>query len=61
MKILVQQRNVYGNTLIYPICEKAKVFAELTGHKTLSLGNLKSIKNLGYKVEEAQNLIKLFI
>ena len=36
--IHVEKKNVYGNELIYPVCERAKRFAILTGQKTLSDG-----------------------
>ena len=36
MKIVVVVKNVYGNSLIYPVCDNAKSFSNLTGKKTLS-------------------------
>lgn len=51
MKIIVQIKNVYGNELIYPICDNAKLFTSLTGKQTLSLGDINKIKSLGYVVE----------
>jgi len=51
MTIQVTIRNVYGNELIYPACDKAEAFAHLTGKKTLSHNNVETIKRLGYKVE----------
>ena len=51
MTIKVSIKNVYGNELIYPVCDKAKSFAHLTGNKTLSHYNVETIKRLGYKVE----------
>ena len=51
MKIQVEVRNVFGNRLIYPVCENAKKFANLTGKKTLSIDALKLIESLGYMVE----------
>lgn len=43
-------KNVYGNELIYPVCEKAKIFAQLARKKTLDTYDLKLIKALGYAV-----------
>jgi phage replication-related protein YjqB (UPF0714/DUF867 family) len=51
MTIQVTIKNVYGNRLIYPACNKAKAFANLTGKKTLSDYNISTIKRLGYTVE----------
>jgi phage replication-related protein YjqB (UPF0714/DUF867 family) len=51
MTIQVTIKNVYGNRLIYPACNKAKAFAHLTGKKTLSDYNISTIKRLGYTVE----------
>ena len=58
MNIKVEIKNIYGKELIYPVCEKAKLFANLIGQKTLGeLGyseyNINSIKELGYSVEVA--------
>jgi hypothetical protein len=48
--ITVIEKNVYGNTLIYPLCETAKKFAELIGKKTFSQLDLSRIQGLGYLV-----------
>ena len=50
--IHVEKKNVYGNELIYPVCQRAKRFAILTGQKTLSDGAIFQIKRLGYSVKE---------
>ena len=51
MKIKVEVKNVYGNRLIYPVCENAKRFTNLTGKKTLSSYSIALIEGLGYTVE----------
>ena len=51
MKIKVEVKNVYGNRLIYPVCENAKRFATLMGRKTLSTYAVKLIEGLGYQIE----------
>ena len=51
MKIIVSIKNVWGNELIYPICPKAKLLAELTGKVTLTPFAITKIKALGYEVE----------
>ena len=40
MTITVSIKNVYGNDLIYPVCDKAIQFAKLTGKKTFSKHDL---------------------
>lgn len=50
MEIFVNVKNVYGNTLYYPACEKSKIFAEIAGSKTLTLDAIEQIKKLGTKV-----------
>jgi hypothetical protein len=54
MKIVVQIKHVYGNELIYPVCETAKIFSYIAGNKTLSSHTIEQIKRLGYAVEVAQ-------
>ena len=49
--IKVQLRNVYGNELIYPMCDDAKRFTRLTQTKTLHRDDIAVIKSLGYTVE----------
>ncbi len=50
MTITVRIKNVYGNETIYPVCEKAEIFARLAGTKTLSRCAIERIKALGYSV-----------
>ena len=49
--VTVQIKNVYGNELIYPICDTAKLFAGFTGKKTLSHADINRIKALGYEIK----------
>jgi hypothetical protein len=35
MQLIVEKKSVYGNQLIYPVCNKAKLFASISGNKTL--------------------------
>jgi len=48
--LFVEFRNVYGNDLVYPINKYAKLFAELSGHKTLTKEALLIAKKLGFNV-----------
>jgi hypothetical protein len=50
MEITVKLKSVYGNDLIYPVCDKATLLASLTGKKTFTDESIKTIKNLGYTV-----------
>lgn len=50
MQIIVDIRNNYGSEAIYPVCEQAKLFAELAGTKTLTREAVALIKALGYRV-----------
>jgi len=49
--IKVQLRNVYGNELIYPMCQDSERFARLTQTKTLHRNDISIIKALGFTVE----------
>jgi hypothetical protein len=52
MEITVKVKTVYGNDLIYPVCEKAKAFVTIQGGKTLTsrtIGTL--IDKLGYEIK----------
>lgn len=50
MKITVKIRQVYGNTVAYPVCHQAKLLAQLAGTTTLTIQALKTIKALGFEV-----------
>ena len=50
MKILLKEKSVYGNTLIYPNCETSNLFAKLIGTKTLNTSDINVIRLLGYEV-----------
>lgn len=51
MKIQVEMKEVYGETKVYPVCPKAKLFAAIAGTKTLTEETLKNIERLGYQLE----------
>lgn len=60
MKIQVYIKNVYGNELIYPVCDKAQCFAKLKSQKTLTSYDISIIKQLGFEIEVVpQNPAKL--
>lgn len=49
--IVVTARTVYGQDLIYPVNEAAKVLAQLVGKKTLSPRDLELARDLGLTVQ----------
>ncbi len=51
MQVIVKEKSVYGNILVYPANEKAQIFANLIGKKTFTDFDLKCIKSLGFEVE----------
>lgn len=55
MNIKVQFKRVYGNELIYPVCDKSKIFAQMLNAKTLTSNTIRYIKDLGYTVEVMQD------
>jgi len=54
MEITVRITSVYGQKTVYPVCETAKIFADIAGTKTLKPTTINSIKALGYKIVVAQ-------
>lgn len=52
MEIEVEVKNVYGNEMIYPVCEKAKLFCDLAGQKTFTAKTLRIVSLLGYEVKQ---------
>jgi len=59
MKLLIEIKEKYGNTLFYPACEASQVFAKLLNQSTLTENNLKLIKQLGYTIEFKQKTINI--
>lgn len=59
MSIQVKIKNVYGNDLVYPICEKAKAFAAIAGQATLTGWTISKIKDLGYTIEVVSDVKSL--
>lgn len=46
-------KNVYGNEMAYPACDKSRAFADLLNTKTLTDRHIEKIKALGYTIELA--------
>lgn len=54
MEIIVKRKTVYGNDMIYPVCDTAKCLAMLADAKTFTTRHIEIIKALGYKFIVAQ-------
>ena len=50
MNLVVSKKNVYGVERVYPVCNKAKIFAAISGNKTLLPEVIEQIKKLGYNL-----------
>ena len=49
-QIMVQSRDVYGVTKVYPVCKDALHFAAIAGTTTLTTKALTNILKLGYEI-----------
>ena len=47
----LKKKNVWGNELIYPVCQDAILFSCIAGTKTFCSVTIANIKKLGYKFE----------
>jgi hypothetical protein len=54
MNITVEAKVVHGRTLVYPICDMAKLLCKLTDKITLTPNNIDIIKKLGYTFEQLE-------
>jgi hypothetical protein len=59
MNITVEIREVYGQPKIYPVCDKAQMFAQIAGTTTLLPRDIQRIQVLGYEVLVKQKEMKL--
>ena len=50
LSITVKIKNVYGEDKVYPVSERAKMFANIAGTKTLTDYTIAKIKELGYTI-----------
>jgi hypothetical protein len=51
----VRVMDVYGRQVVYPVCDKAKVFAAIADTKTLTESTLRCIRKLGYTIHVIPN------
>ena len=54
--IEVEVKDVYGAGKYYPICEKAQLFADIAGTKTLTVEVIKKIEALGYSIKASRTV-----
>jgi len=59
MTITVRIKNVYGNETIYPVCDKAKAFANIAGTTTLTRHVIAQIKAMGFAISVQTPTINL--
>jgi hypothetical protein len=59
MNITVTIKDQYGCRAVHPVCETAKLFAQLAGTKTLTNQALSTIAALGYAVLVEQQTITI--
>ena len=50
MKILITVKEKYGNELLYPLNDTAKLICTLLGTKTIAKDKVKPLEDLGYRV-----------
>ena len=55
MEIVVRITENFGDKVVYPVCEKAKLFAKIAKTKTLTTETLFEMRSLGYKIKEINN------
>jgi len=56
MQITVTRKSVYGNILVYPVCEQAQRFCSMLGSKTLTARDLRHIADLGFVIHYTASL-----
>lgn len=59
MQVVIEIKDVYGQKLAYPVCQNAKIFADLTGKKTLTSFALRQISRLGYDIVNQHSEVTL--
>jgi len=57
--ITIEIKDVYGQPKVYPVCDKAQIFADIAGTKTLLPPDIKRIQMLGYEVKVKQREVRL--
>ena len=55
--ITVKIKTNYGTRCVYPVCEASKLFASISGNKTLTDSTISKIKELGYSILVEQEIL----
>ena len=50
--VIVERRTVYGIDKLYPVCDRAIIFADMVGTKTLTTATIEGMRDLGFSVVE---------
>ena len=50
MQVLITVKERYGNELLYPLNDTAKLICKLLGTKTIAKEKVKPLEDLGYRV-----------
>jgi hypothetical protein len=53
-KLSVKIKNIYNKDLVYPNCEKSRIFCDLMKTQTFTKNAIELIKKLGFEFEVAQ-------
>ena len=59
MEITVKIKPVYGTDKVYPVCDRAKLFASIADTVTLTSYTIDMIKALGYMIIVKQDRVTL--
>jgi len=57
MNLTIEIKSVYGNELIYPVCDKAIKLCSLTAYKTFSKHAISTLKSLGYTFTQKEKAL----
>lgn len=57
--IKVRLGSAYGKEFIYPVCDKAQLFCDIAGAKSLTRKQVECIKALGFDVEVVPEVTSL--
>jgi len=57
--IKVRIKHVYGTRMVYPECNKSRIFAQMAGHTVLTDNTLDCVRRLGYLIEAIQEKVTL--
>lgn len=59
MSLFFVAKNVYGQMMYYPACEKSKEFLNALGLKTFTKDAIRAVKALGYELVQAAETVNL--